>query len=269
MAGGVSLRRHEKLNEFMTHGGHSRIAFLCLLALWSARSDGQPAGNLPRGETLHYTVEWKFITAGRATLRWTGQPSGGWQTALRIESAGLVSKLFKVQDEYSSSLGPNLCASGSQMSASEGSRRRETRIVYNRETLKAHYLERDLVKNSVALEKEIDIPPCVHDIVGALYQLRTLSLEPGQSVQLPLSDGKKSVSARIEAQAREEIRTPAGARKTVRYEVFVFNNALYQRPGRVFLWLTDDREKVPVQIRVRLQLHIGTITLLLEKEERS
>jgi hypothetical protein len=121
----------------------------------------------------------------------------------------------------------------------------------------------------VALEKEIDIPPCVHDIVGALYQLRTLSLEPGQSVQLPLSDGKKSVSARIEAQAREEIRTPAGARKTVRYEVFVFNNALYQRPGRVFLWLTDDREKVPVQIRVRLQLHIGTITLLLEKEERS
>ncbi len=246
------------------------IAILCTpLGSQQIGLPESPALVPPPGERLHYAVEWKLITAGRATLGWSGEASNGWQTTLHIESTGLVSKLFKVQDDYKSTLAANLCATGSQMIASEGTRRRDTRIVYDRDTRKAHYLERDLVKNAVALEKEIDIPACVYDIIGALYHLRTLSLEPGQSVQLPLSDGKKSVNARIEAQTREEIKTPAGARKTIRYEAFVFSNVLYQRPGRVLIWLTDDRKRVPVQIRVRLQFHIGTITLLLEKEEHS
>ena len=38
------------------------------------------------------------------------------------------------------------------------------------------------------------------------------------------------------------------------------------RSGRVFIWLTDDHLRLPVQIQVRLQLTIGTITLQLEKE---
>jgi hypothetical protein len=33
------------------------------------------------------------------------------------------------------------------------------------------------------------------------------------------------------------------------------------------VWLTDDRRKLPVQIRVRMQFAIGTITLQLEKHE--
>ncbi len=274
-AGGVLARRRETLDGSMSH--HlllwGAVPFLlCALCVPLGSQQIAPpestARVLPPSETLHFTVEWKLITAGRARLSWSGQPSGGWQTLLRIESAGLVSKLFKVQDDFKSTFAADLCAAGSELMASEGARRRDTRITYNRDTLKAHYLERDLVKNTIVLEKETDIPGCVYDIVGALYHLRTLNLEPGQTVQLPVSDGKKSVSARIEAQTREEIKTPAGVRKTIRYEAFLFNNVLYQRQGRVFIWLTDDRQRVPVQIRVRLQFHIGTITLLLEKEER-
>jgi hypothetical protein len=73
--------------------------------------------------------------------------------------------------------------------------------------------------------------------------------------------------ARVEAQQREQVRTPAGSFRTVRYEAFLFNNVLYSRSGRLNLWLTDDQRKVPVQIRARMQFTIGTITLQLEKEE--
>ena len=64
----------------------------------------------------------------------------------------------------------------------------------------------------------------------------------------------------------EQVKTPAGAFKTVRYEAFLFNNVIYSRSGRVYIWLTDDARRLPVQIQVRLQVHIGTITLQLEKE---
>jgi hypothetical protein len=100
-----------------------------------------------------------------------------------------------------------------------------------------------------------------------LYVIRTLALEPGQATQVPVSDGKKSVMVKVEAQQREDIKVPAGSFKTVRYEVGLFNNVLYRRSARLNVWLTDDQRKLPVQIRVRLPFTIGTLTLQMEKHE--
>ena len=229
-------------------------------------------GTLPPREVLQFTLEWRLVTAGKAHLVWSATPhhsAPGWQADLHLESAGLVSKLFKVNNDYVSNLESDLCSSGSYLKAEEGSRRKETRVTYNREARKAEYQEKDLDKNTVVNAHEIDIPPCVHDVLGGLYVLRTLNLQPGKSTQVAVSDGKRSVMARVEAQQREEIRTPAGVFKTIRYEAFLFNDVLYRRYGRLYVWLSDDERKLPVQIRVRLQFAIGTITLQLEKEEKT
>jgi hypothetical protein len=227
---------------------------------------------LPARESLQYTVEWRLVTAGKAHLVWSATPhhsNPGWQADLHLESTGLVSKLFKVNNDYVSNLESDLCASGSYLKAEEGNRRKETRVTFDRETRKAEYLEKDLDKNTVLNAHEIDIPACVHDVLGGLYELRTLNLQPGQKTQVAVSDGKKSVMARVEAQQREDIKTPAGTFKTIRYEAFLFNDVLYRRYGHLYVWLSDDARKLPVQIRVRLQLAIGTITLQLEKEEKT
>jgi len=225
-----------------------------------------PVWSVPSAENLHYNIEWRLITAGKGHLSWSANQSEGFQTNLLLESAGLVSKLFKVNDEYTSSLSRNLCAHSSFLKTNEGSRHRETRITFDAERKKASYLERDLVKNAVLTSAEIDVPPCVSDIVGALYKMRSLNLEPGQASQIAVSDGRKSALARVEAQRREQIKTPAGTFQTMRWEAFLFNNVIYRRSGRVYVWLTDDSRRLPVQIQVRLQVHIGTITLQLEKE---
>ncbi len=229
-------------------------------------------GILPPREVLRYNVEWRLVTAGKARLAWSATPhhsAAGWEADLHLESAGLVSKLFKVNNDYVSNLQSDLCSSGSYLKAEEASRHQETRVTFNREARKAEYLEKDLDKTAVVNAHEIVIPACVHDVLGGLYVLRTLSLQPGQTTQVAVSDGKKSVMARVEAQQREEVRTPAGVFKTIRYEAFLFNDVLYRRYGRLYVWLTDDERKVPVQIRVRLQFAIGTITLQLEKEDKT
>ena len=229
-------------------------------------------GALPAREVLHYTVEWRLVTAGKARLTWNATPhhsAPGWQADLHLESTGLVSKLFKVNNDYVSNLESDLCASGSYLRAEEGKRSKETRVTFDRERHKAEYLERDLNNNAPPATHEIDIPPCVHDALGGLYLLRTLNLQPGQNTRVAVSDGKKSVMARVEAQQREEVKTPAGVFKTIRYEAFLFNDVLYRRYGHLYVWLTDDARKLPVQIRVRLQFAIGTITLQLEKEEKT
>ena len=247
-------------------------ALLCLPAHSDQRSATAPAASaLPAKESLQYNVEWRLIDAGKARLTWTagGTPAhAGSQVMLHLESTGLVSKLFKVNDDYTATLGPALCALDTRLAAHEGSRQRETLVHYDAESRKAHYLERDLAKPAV-LTKQTDIPPCVHDVIGGLFLLRTLSLEPGRSTQVPVSDGKKAVAAKIEAQQRETLKVPAGTFKTIRYEAFLFDDVLYRRPGHLYVWLTDDAARLPVRIQVRLRFAIGTITIQLEKVEKT
>jgi hypothetical protein len=178
-----------------------------------------------------------------------------------------VSKLYRVEDDYMALLNQALCVQSSQLNAHEGSRQRETRIAFDGEAKKANYHEVDKVKGTVVSSHQIDTPACTHDVTGGLYALRSSPPELQQSKEIPVSDGKKSVMARVEAQAREDVKTPAGTFKTTRYEIFLFNNVLYKRPAHLYVWLTDDRRRLPVQIRVRMQFTIGTITLMLEKVE--
>jgi uncharacterized protein DUF3108 len=242
---------------------------LCLLVLVSSSLVLPQTATPPTKETFFYNVEWRLITAGKARLEWNAapEPATGSQVRLRLESVGLVSKLYKVEDDYTANLNQALCVQSSQMTSREGSRQRETKITFDAETKRASYLERDRIKNTVVLAREIDIPPCVFDVVGGVFHLRSLSLEPGQSTQVPVSDGKKSVMAKIEAQQREDVKTPAGTFKTIKYEIFLFNDVLYRRSAHLYVWLTDDRRKLPVQVRVRMPITIGTLTLLLEKHE--
>ncbi len=228
------------------------------------------SNTLPAKETLYYSIDWRLFTAGKARveLTTTPQPRPGYQVNLHLESTGIVSKLFKVEDDYSANMSSAYCAQSLQMTTHEGSRLRETKITFDAEAKKASYLERDRARNNaIVLSQETDIPPCVHDVIGGLFFIRTLNLEPGQSTQIPVSDGKKSVMVKVEAQAREDVKTPDGTFKTIRYEVYLFDGVLYRRSAHVNVWVSDDRRKLPVQIRVRMTFTIGTINLQLEKHE--
>ena len=228
-------------------------------------------GTLPAKETLNYAIEWRLVTAGRATLEWYATPPKmhmGYEAKLHLESAGLVSRLYKVNDLYTVEMTPTLCAESTVLTAHEGSRNRETRVHFNPATRKANYVERDLNKNSIFAQREIQIPGCVYDVMGGLFALRAIHLEPGHATEFRMSDGKKSVSAKVEAEKREEIKTEAGTFKTIRYQAYLFNDVLYRRNAHLYIWLSDDARKIPVQFQIRLQFAIGTITFKLSKEEK-
>ncbi len=246
------------------------LLFLLLFGLASPSSEQPSRKNSEQGatspEALRYKAEWRLIHAGNVRLSRT-RPSGhGWQTDMTIQSVGLVSTLHKVDNRYRAISDDSLCAASSLLTAREGSRHRETSVTYDSERGKASSLERDLKKGTVST-REIDIPPCVHDVIGGLYRLRAMRVAVGSSVEIPISDGRKSILAKVLAQERETVRTPSGSYKTIRYEAFLFNGVFYRRKGRMFIWLTDDERRLPVQLRVRLPFYIGTVTLQLEKVE--
>ena len=160
------------------------------------------------------------------------------------------------------------CATSSTLDAQEGKRHHETRVTFDRARNHADAVERDVLKNAVLHTYDVAIPNCVHDTLGALISLRGLALSPGQSVQMPVSDGHHSAAVKVEAQERETIKTAAAEYKTIRCETFLMNGIVYNRKGRVLIWLTDDARRLPVQIQLRMSFPVGTVTLHLLKEEK-
>jgi len=213
-------------------------------------------------ERLSYTAEWRLIHAGNVVLE-----AGPSSAVLKVESAGLVSTLYKIDDNYRVQFDSPFCATSSFMEAKEGSRHRETSVTFDRDRGHASLIERDLNKNTIVSKGDPQIPNCVHEVITALMQLRRMNVAVGQSVQLPISDGRKSAAVKVEAQEREQVKTPAGTFNAVRYEVNLLNGVVYSRKGRAFVWLTDDSRKLPVQFRLRMNFPLGTVTLELEKEE--
>ena len=191
----------------------------------------------------------------------------GSEGHLKLDSAGLVSALFKVEDVYSVRYEQGFCATGSLLDSKEGKRHRQTTVTFDRNRNRASWVERDVLKNEVMRTAQADTPHCVQDVLGGILALRSLAIEPGQSAQVPMSDGRRAAQVKVDAQEREEVTTPAGTFKTIRYEANLMNGVVYQRKGRVFVWVTDDAKRIPVQIRLRLAFPIGTVTLQLEKEE--
>jgi hypothetical protein len=237
------------------------LAMLAPLAVLAQTETREP--QLPAVQKLVFSADWRFIHAGDIEVDVAAPES----LRMRLKTAGLVRSFVKVDDDYSASYRPGWCAAATVLTAHEGKRHRETKVRFDAETRKAHYLERDLEKNAVVAENTIDIPACVHDVIGGLQRLREMLPAPGTVTELPVSDGKKAVMARVEAQGRERVSTPVGEFQSIRYEAFLMSGVLYRRKGRLFVWISEDERRLPVRIRVQLPFYIGTVTVQLEKVE--
>jgi len=222
-----------------------------------------PAWQPPAAQKLRFEAEWRLVHAGDVEVGTSGAESLNMQ----LRTAGVVRTFIKVDNQFQASYRQGWCAEATELTAHEGKRHRETKVRYDAEARKAFHVERDLEKDSVVSQNQIDIPACVHDVTAGLQKLRELLPQPGAVIELPLSDGKKAVMARVEAQRRERVRTPVGEFQAIRYEAFLMSGVLYRRKGRLFVWISEDERRLPVQIRIQMPFYIGTVTLQLEKVE--
>ena len=231
------------------------------------QTQSQKMQAFPFPEKLTYRIEWRLVTAGTAELEFMHSSSNNWGINLDLQSEGVVTRLYRVLDKYRVTSNSQFCAASASLDAQEGKRHNLTQLNFDNLAHKVHYELHDLVKN-VRENKELPIEPCTHEVAGALASLGKLNLEPGKSITLPVTNGKKMVSVRVEAQAREGVIVDGKTYQTVRYEAFLFDNVLYKRKGRLFLWISDDPDRTPVQFRIQLGFPVGTISLQLEKQQK-
>jgi Protein of unknown function (DUF3108) len=243
------------------------ICLLCCgIACAPADQAPQKCLQFPCPEKLSYRVEWRLVTAGLVSVQMSRAGADGWNVNLDVLSAGLVNRLYRVQDKYRVVTTQNFCGVNSDLDAQEGKRHKVQVMKFDAAQHKLDYEERDLLKNTQQ-KKSLDVPPCTYEIAGALASLRVRDLQPGKWTTLALTDGNKLAYGKVQAQARESVTAGGKSYQTIRCEAFLFDNVLYRRKGRLFIWFSDDISHVPVQMRFQLGFPIGTVSVELEKRE--
>jgi hypothetical protein len=232
---------------------------------FQGRIEPPPTGyRPPNGQAYIYDVEWRLWTAGMAVLR---IDADGNEQHVRASgnSTGTVGLLYHVDDRFDAWLNPQtFCSRRIQKHVEEGSRRVETTTDFD-------YARKLAVLNQANLRKgdrkhaEHAIPDCVTDVISAIYYTSTLPLKPGSSYEFPLNDGGETVTVKITTEAREDVKTPAGTFKTVRVQPTASQGVLKDR-GKVWVWYTDDAQRIPVQMRARMGW--GTLTFRLARVDK-
>ena len=220
----------------------------------------RPSFQFPYNQTFHYEGEWRFFTAGVATLHL--ERSGSQNHLLATaDSTSVVAMLYRIHDIFNTYFdGKTLCSYRVTKHTEEGSHRRETTVSYDYSRGKSVLDERNL-KDNQQKRVENDIPGCVTDILSGIFYVASLPLQPGATYTFPLNDGGKTVTAQAHVEGKEQIKTPAGTFQTLRVGPEGDSGALLKNKGRIWIWYTDDDRHLPIQMRAKLLW--GTVTIYL------
>jgi hypothetical protein len=218
----------------------------------------RPDFDFPR-QTLRYEAEYRFWTAGVATLR-LERNGNEEHLSGAADSTGVVALLFRVQDRFNSYFdAQSLCSSRLTKHTEEGSHWRDTAITFDYKSRKSILQEKNL-KTGQSKRTENDIPNCVTDVVSGILYVSSLPLQPGATYSFPLNDGGKTVTIHAHVEGKEQVKTPAGTFETIRVGPEGDYSVLKNR-GRISIWYSDDARHLPVQMQARMLW--GTLTVYL------
>lgn len=216
------------------------------------------------GEYLKYRVyydSWmtSWMTAGYGTMTVTESEKvfDGRET-YRLEvigkSAGLFNLFFKVDDRFVSYVDKDAFLPREfYRQTREGSFSMDESIIY------------DYEKNTAKSErKETSIPEGVLDVVSSFYYMRTFEFdtaEAGDEYYINFIMDDSIYRSRVIFLGRENVETEMGVFPCLKLKPQIAMGNTFQDPYPMVLWVTDDRNKIP--ILGRSGVYVGSVTMEL------
>lgn len=208
------------------------------------------------GERLHFSLMWERITVAEAVLAVERFVDLAGRPALHISMTAKTRPFFdffyKVRDRIDSFVTPDARSSlYLNKKQREGGYRREYTVRFDQQAGRAFY------ESSSGNEKITEIMPGrTLDELAVYYYFRLIpSLEAGQTLTSPVTDGKKFVIGEARVVRRETVTVEAGT-----FDAFLVEPDL-QHLGGVFkqsddavlqIWVTADDQRIPVKIRSKV-----------------
>lgn len=236
-----------------------------ILAFTATQAQGKE-GAFKDGEWFKFKMSYSnFLKAGNATLQVNetslkGKPvfhvvGKGWTT-------GMIKWFFKVKDRYESYFDAVTYLPYKFIrNIDEGGHKKNIEIDFDQENNKAYINNKKYKRKTTVATK-----PNVQDMVSTFYYLRNKldidALKVGDTVDLDMFFDSENYGFKLKYLGEETINTDLGKIKAIKFRPYVMAGRVFKEEESLTLWVSKDKNKVP--LRIKADLSVGSLRADLE-----
>lgn len=218
------------------------------------------------GEWFKFKMSYSgFLKAGNATLTVNESKidsndvfhvvGKGWTT-------GMIKWFFKVKDRYESYFDKEtLLPYRFIRDIDEGGHTKNIEIYFDQANRKAHVNNKK--KNT---QKTFDTSPDIQDMVSTYYYLRNKldinKLKKGDEVRVDMFFDEENYGFKLLYLGEEIINTQFGKIRSLKFRPYVMAGRVFKEEESLTLWVSKDKNKVP--LRIKADLAVGSLRADLE-----
>lgn len=213
------------------------------------------------GEKLIYSVKFGPIIGGTASLvlkQVSYNDKTVYHSVAQGKTIGMTEKLYSVKDVFESYFDTKTGFPHKLVrDVKEGNYKKHEEAFFNRK-LNTVY--------SMRLDSIIQVPADILDMVSLLYFIRSLDwvyIEPGDVIKTITYFDDEIYPFEIRYKGKEEIRTKFGKIRCHRFDPVVEPGRMFDSEDDMQIWLSDDKNVVPV--KVRFDLLVGSLRIELDE----
>lgn len=230
-----------------------KIVYFLILSL------SQVIANFPfqLGERLDYTAQFNFIPAGESSLEFvsvdTINNNPVFHMVYLASTGKFADRLFKIRDRVDMWLDENeLFTHRLSKRIREGNYKKEINT------------QLDYINNIAITNKDtVHISKKVRDPYSLFYYLRTIPLPIGEVFPFSTFESNETTDFKLMVTGKETIKTEAGNYSCLVVKPYRDGETLLKNKGDMQIWFSDDENRIPVQVAVKLKF--GTMLMKLKK----
>ncbi|MDH5603373.1 MAG: DUF3108 domain-containing protein [Cyclobacteriaceae bacterium] len=215
------------------------------------------------GEVMEYKVEFSFLDAGvaRMVIADKLQKING-RSCYKIDvfghTTGITDFFMHVKDTWGTFLdSTSIMPHRSYRILEEGKYKKHEIVYYNQLGKKAEVHNYSYKRGYWVEPEEFEIPHYVHDMVSGYYYLRLLdfdSLDEGDIVQLDGFLEDTVYNFKIRYLGKGKLKTDLGEINSLILSPIMPENSLFDGENSIKVWISDDRNKVPLKVKASMFL---------------
>lgn len=233
------------------------FAIALVLFLYSGTTPvfSQNSDAFKEGEWFKFRIHYGIFNASYATLE-VNETNLNNKPVFHIEgigkSTGLLSLFFKVDDNYQTYIDQKTGKPYKFIrKINEGGYTKDLEIDFDHKANKAHVLNRET--NS---RQTYSVPNNVHDMLSAFYYIRNQingrELRPGDEMKLNMFIDDENLDFKLVFLGREVLKTKFGKVATLKFRPYVMAGRVFKEKESLTIWVSDDKNKVPMKIEADL-----------------
>jgi len=226
------------------------LLFLCVCQLLHAQEKAYK-----EGEWFKFRIHYGLLTAGYGTLQVENSRLNGkevYHVKGEGKTVGVSSWFFNVEDDYQSYIDKEKDIPYRFIrKIDEGGHTKDIQIDFDHTNNKATI--NNFKHNTIEL---YSFPKDAQDMVSSFYYLRnrldTKTIVEGQFIDMDMFFDKENYKFRLKFLGREIIKTDFGSVPCLIFRPYVQTGRVFKESESLTVWVTDDKNKMPILIKADL-----------------